>query len=275
VKVYLSIFTLKKQGQFRYTLNVRIFSPYELTHLARHELTEVQAQHFGEMPVEYITGHVTFANLDFKVTPDVLIPRVETEELIALASSLCLDISSKPKLQPLQSLHIADVGTGSGAIAIGLAKLLGKNGQNFVMTLSDISGPALKIATENWERLLPSDIAVFIKSDLLQQYPPGEKFHLMIANLPYIPSERIRSLSPSVIEYEPHLALDGGPEGLTLISLFLEQAITQLLPEGKILLEMDYTHAAEILTLHSAWAGLVVSDSFGQPRFAVLSRKNK
>ncbi len=173
------------------------------------------------VPLPYILGHWDFFGRSFKVTPDVLIPRPETELLVELAFH-----SIQDQNQPV----IVDVGTGSGAIAVSLAaELPGAN-----IAALDCSLPALKIAQLN-ARLYAQNQIRFVQSDLLT--PFRIRFDLICANLPYIPRERLNGLNVS--RWEPRLALDGGESGLDVILKLLHQAQTRLSPGGSVLLEIE------------------------------------
>jgi release factor glutamine methyltransferase len=194
----------------------------------------------------------------------VLIPRIETEELVELALA---ELADKPLTQPLV---MADVGTGSGAIGLTLLLELEKKGHTVELYASDVSSTAVEVARENWRQLgaKSSSQAQLLTSDLLAIYPAGIKFDLMVANLPYIPSARIDYLDASVKDYEPVVALDGGPEGLSLIHQFLLQAKPKLKPKAAILLEMDHTHSlTEMLPAGLEATTRLFQDSFGQNRF--------
>jgi release factor glutamine methyltransferase len=196
----------------------------------------------GGEPLPYVLGHWEFYGLDYTVSPDVLIPRPETELLVARA---------------LEWLHVhpgrrrlADIGTGSGCIAISLAV----STPDLHVLATDISQPALEVAKANAEMHAVSDRVHFILADILD-LPTREalyegalthyasrstKFDLILANLPYIPTPRLESLV--VTRREPHLALDGGEDGLALIRRLLMAAPGWLAPEGCCLLEIDASH---------------------------------
>ncbi len=172
-------------------------------------------------PLPYVLGSWDFYGRSFNVTPDVLIPRPETELLVEKAIG-----HARKRTQP----RIVDVGTGSGAIAVSLAAEL----PNARVVALDISRPALKIAQQNALRHHQVNIS-FIQSNLLE--PCHAPFDLICANLPYIPSQALQSLT--VARHEPRLALDGGPGGLDMIRALLQQAQTRLMPKGIILLEIE------------------------------------
>jgi len=169
----------------------------------------------------YILGEWAFYGRYFIITPDVLIPRPETELLVERAVQ-----HIKKMIRPL----IADVGTGSGALAVTLAA----ESPSASVTALDISRPALTIAKGNAQRHHQSDIR-FVQSNLLE--PFQAQFDLICANLPYIPTDKLDDLPVSI--WEPRLALDGGEDGLEVINILLQQARTRLAPGGVVLLEIE------------------------------------
>lgn len=184
-------------------------------------------------PLPYITGKQSFYGLDFKVNPAVLIPRPETELLVDEALKWLQD-------QPDEK-QILDVGTGSGCIAISLAK----NSQNNPIKATDISEYALKIAAENAKTHGVENRISFVQANLLDNFKG--KVDLICANLPYISTTNLAELE--VINWEPALALDGGMDGLSLIGKLLEQSLHHLNIPGLILLEIDSTTGESALNL--------------------------
>ena len=182
------------------------------------------------VPLPYILGHWDFFGRSFKITPDVLIPRPETELLVELALHSIVD---------QHQAVIVDVGTGSGAIAVSLAAELPEAN----ITALDYSLSALKVAQLNAKLHTQYQIH-FVQSDLLT--PFRVQFDLICANLPYVPRERLNSLSVS--RWEPRLALDGGESGLDVILKLLHQAQTRLAPGGKVLLEIESSLGENALT---------------------------
>ncbi len=212
----------------------------------------------GEQPIEYVTGKVEFNGLVLTVTPDVLIPRLETERLAQLAVEEVNKIG-----QP--QLTIADVGTGSGAVIIYLASKLADKQHSYLA--SDVSQPAVTVAKQNAQAIVPKAAISFFVSDILEQYP-ATKLDIIIANLPYIPHARIAVLDASVVDYEPHLALDGGEDGLQLIGRLLNTAPEYLKPGGTILLEVDYTHTQDAFAqFEDRYSVEVFLDEFSRNRF--------
>ena len=162
-------------------------------------------------PIQYIDGFVEFCGIKLAIDSRALIPRFETEFLVKKTIDWC----TKKNLQ--KNLHIADIGTGSGNIAVSLALNLPKAH----LTAVDISPKALSLAQENAHRQNVSDRIYFILGDLLTSI--RQPLDIIVANLPYIPSERIPYLDPDVKDFEPHLALDGGLNGFYLYNRLFNQ----------------------------------------------------
>lgn len=209
---------------------------YELSAEEFAAFTRALEQSVSGYPLAYILGRVGFYEWDFSVTPDVLIPRPETELLVDRAKAWATKKHPQGK-----GLKISDVGTGSGAIGISLALLL-PQAQVFA---TDISEAALNIARLNAQQL---NVTVnFSQGDLLAPLSHEKPFHLITANLPYIRTDVLPSLSVSL--YEPHVALDGGKDGLILIWKFLQQAPRYLAPGGLMLLEIGADQGKAVCAL--------------------------
>ncbi|MDO3377662.1 peptide chain release factor N(5)-glutamine methyltransferase [Geoalkalibacter halelectricus] len=172
-------------------------------------------------PLAYILGEVEFWSLAFGLTPDVLIPRPDTEVLVEEA------LARGP-----EGARVLDVGTGSGAIAVCLAV----ERPTWQVTALDVSPAALAVAQDNARRHQVAERMRFLQGDLARL--PDEKFDLIVANPPYIPSADLAGLMPDVRDYEPHLALDGGPDGLAAYRALAAQAPRCLSPEGRLLVEI-------------------------------------
>ena len=202
------------------------------------QLAGIVAQRLERIPLAYIIGYREFYGINVVVTPDVLIPRPETEGMVEHTLFMAL------MGMETRELTIADVGTGSGAIAVNLAIHLPAARIYAV----DISEPALDVAAYNIRGHAVHDRVRLGHGDLLEPLP--EPVDLIVANLPYIPTERIPALQPEV-QQEPQLALDGGPDGLDLVRRLLQQAPDKLNSPGIILLELDPEQfpAAEALAL--------------------------
>ena len=189
-------------------------------------LDELLERRYNREPLAYLLGQREFYGINVMLTPAVLIPRPETEGLVEHALFMAL--------MGMEStdLIIADVGTGSGAIAINLAIHL-PAAKIFAV---DVADEVLDVAAFNIRAHGVSERVTLGIGDLLEPVP--EPIDLIVANLPYIPTDRISTLQPEV-QQEPALALDGGPDGLDLIRRLLTQAESKLKDSGIILLEMD------------------------------------
>lgn len=232
-----------------------------ITH-ADYELNDPQLQSANQLldrikndePLPYLVGKQSFFGLDFYVTPDVLIPRPETELLIEECIAWLEEHPHKRKM--------ADIGTGSGAIAITLADRF----EDLQVTAIDISEKALDIAKKNAAFLNVETQIEFRLNDLLQNC--SERFDLIAANLPYIPTEKLSSLN--VTRFEPILALDGGPDGLDLIARLLHQSREHLKPGGVIILEIEEGQSESALkmvdTLVPEVEKAILNDLANRPR---------
>ncbi len=205
------------------------------------ELTLEQGEHFAKLieqaergtPLPYLLGQWEFFGLNFKITPDVLIPRPETELLVEEA----LGKTQEPKTQ---NPKIADVGTGSGIIAVTLAVKL----PHARIVAADVSAAALEVARANAVAHGVAERVQFIRGDLLEGVG---RVNLICANVPYIPTAELESLP--VAKHEPTLALDGGPDGLRVIERLLATAGDHLLPGGALLAEIAATQGEAAATL--------------------------
>jgi release factor glutamine methyltransferase len=189
------------------------------------------------VPLPYVLGCWEFFGLELIVSPDVLIPRPETELLVETALAWIR--------KPISAIrNCIDIGTGSGCIAVALAI----HAPELVITATDISPAALAIAHANAEKHGVLERIRFLEVDLLESPAlAAQQFDLLVANLPYIPTWTLRQLEVS--DHEPCLALDGGPDGLTLIKRLLESAPAHLSPGGALLLEIEASQGQSVLTL--------------------------
>jgi release factor glutamine methyltransferase len=183
----------------------------------------------GGEPLPYLLGEWEFFGLPFYVTPDVLIPRPETELLVEHAIAW---LRNKSNIEG-RKLNVADIGTGSGCIAISLAV----NVPEIRVTAADISPAALEVARRNAARHKVSDRITFLEADLFPDPLLSHSYSLIVANLPYIPTETLHNLP--VFGREPTLALDGGADGLALIRRLLAESPAALAPGGAVLLEIE------------------------------------
>ena len=198
----------------------------EVDPAAQERFRAAVAERTSRKPLAYITGTREFYRLEFRVTPDVLIPRPESELLVDAA----LDHMRQARIRTAQ---VADVGAGSGAVGIALARH--RRGVNLIC--SDVSRDALLVARDNAQRLLRRTRASFIQGDLLTPLPGP--FHCVVANLPYIPEGRLDELEPEVAKHEPRIALTPGTQGTELVLRLITQLPSRLHPNGIAVLEVD------------------------------------
>jgi release factor glutamine methyltransferase len=221
------------------------------------ELSEISWIHYGRYlherlkgkPTQYITGHQEFYGRDFRVTSDVLIPRPETEHLVEAAIA---------RIHPRDL--VMDVGTGSGAIATTLA--LETTAHVFA---TDISTAALKVAQTNAEHL--SGRVGFLACDLVDAFR-DRTINVLVSNPPYVPRTDQPSLQREVRDYEPHVALFGGPTGLEIYERLIAAAARVLRPHGWLLLELGYNSLDPVRAmLEPDWTDIdVIPDLAGFPR---------
>lgn len=194
-------------------------------------------------PLAYILGSQEFWSLDFLVSPDVLIPRPETELLLEKAIAACNNSSECFGT-------ILDLCCGSGVIAIVLAKELGRS----VLAI-DISMDALLIAQENAGRHGVAHLITFVQSDLLTAFSRTPRFSLVVSNPPYVSRQDIlQGLQPEVDRYEPHLALDGGDRGLDIIRRIRDEALVRMLPGAELFMEIGAEQSRDICSLYKKFA---------------------
>ena len=208
-------------------------------------------------PVQYITREQEFYGLPLRVTPDVLIPRPETEHLVEAA------IERLPHNAPVS---IADVGTGSGAIAIAIAHAL----PQATVTALDTSPAALAVARHNAERHHLDNRIRFLESDLLAAVA-SETFDAIVSNPPYV--SELEILEPQVRHFEPHSALFAGCTGLEIYQRLIPQASQCLKQHGWLLMEIGHGQRDALISLLAGWNGIdFISDLQGIPRVAIACK---
>lgn len=214
-------------------------------------------------PFQYVMGQTEFCGLPFKVTPAVLIPRPETEELV------CRMISENAGRN---GLSVLDIGTGSGAIAVTLAKNLPEAS----VTALDVSEEALTVAAANAET---NNVAVrFVKFDILGEAPLPGRYDLIVSNPPYVPERDRAVMHRNVLEHEPALALfvpDDRP--LLFYEAIAEKAAAALNPGGRLYLETHEDYHPELKQLLEEYGFVNIEsrhDLFGRPRFVVAAARN-
>lgn len=253
---------------------MRQLSPYEHTQLSRYG-TKSGVTITETIPIEYVTGKAEFCGLTYAVSPAVLIPRVETEQLVELALQEAVPVLSTNSSIPV---HIVEVGTGSGAVSIALAKHLAAYKERVRITAGEYSPTALEVARQNQAQLLTHQECslTLVHSNLLENIPLKTPPSLIVANLPYIPTNRLSELDKSVIEHEPREALDGGGDGFALIRQLLHQALTSTNSQTRFVLEVDDTHTEVFwqqqtdLTCH--YTAQCIPDFQGKQRFILAQR---
>lgn len=218
------------------------------------ELVKRRAE--GE-PVAYLVGSREFFSLPFTVSPAVLVPRPETEGLVVRAIDLC---------QGLDAPRIVDVGTGSGAIAVTLAKRLPRAR----VVATDISAAALAVAGDNARRHGVADRVEFVECDLLDEPRAAGPWDVVVSNPPYVRDDEFESLPRDVRLHEPKGALVAGPTGVEVIARLAHEAVERLAPGGWLLVEMGPNVAAAAEAAVAAVVGLqpapTLKDLAGLPR---------
>ncbi|OGC04097.1 protein-(glutamine-N5) methyltransferase, release factor-specific [candidate division WOR-1 bacterium RIFOXYA12_FULL_43_27] len=215
----------------------------------------------SDEPEAYQTKNQSFCGLEFFVDKRVLIPRLETEQMTKEAIGLVMTNDK------IQMTNIADIGTGSGCIAITLAKNL----PNAKITAIDISPDALEVAKQNAKTHGVEDQIEFLQGDFFEPLA-GKKFDLIISNPPYIPSNDIDTLMESVRDFEPHRALDGGADGLDYIRKLIQDGPRYLAPNGILMFEMEYRHGPAVKKLCPG--ARIVKDYQGIDRIGILKFKS-
>jgi release factor glutamine methyltransferase len=234
-------------------------------------------------PTQYLTGKQEFWGLQFEVTPAVLIPRPETEHVIEVALERLGGRGIKINMRtgaPSPTLRIADVGTGSGCLAVALAHEL----PHAEILATDISAPALEVARRNATRHKVIDRIQFVGTNLLEPVSLSPLatshsplvFDLIISNPPYIARDEASSLPAEVREHEPHAALFAGPTGVEIYSRLIRQAGALLRPGGILVLELGYNSADAVRKmLHSEtrWANISLTNDLADiPRVIAAER---
>ena len=213
------------------------------------------------VPTQYITGHQEFWGMDFIVTPAVLIPRPETEHVI---ETVLERVRVERAPSPVDSLRILDVGTGSGCIALALAKEL----PSAEIHATEISTAALEIARANAARLQLEACVQFHCTDLLQGLELGA-FDFVVSNPPYVGESEDDQVQVEVRKHEPHNAVFAGATGLEVIERLIPQAHESLKPGGWLVMEISGTVAERVRGLLTEWNEVeITNDLQGIPRVA-------
>jgi len=228
----------------------------EVTEEEKKFVEEIYKKLAAHIPAQYIIGHTDFFGMQLKVDERVLIPRPETEELVELI------LAENPK----ENLKVLDIGTGSGAIALALAK----NRPDWSVTAADISQDALQLASENASN---QNLNIFFKkSDCFAEI--SEKYDIIVSNPPYISREDESEVGLNVLHSEPHLALFADEDGLAIYRRIAEDAKYHLKDGGKIYLEIGYKQGQSVPELFRKYLPekrvRTLKDQFGQDRMVVV-----
>jgi len=263
------------------------YPEHELDEVARERYLSLIARRASGVPTQHLTGHQEFWGLDFEVTPDVLIPRPETEHVIEVVLERLAIAAGNAASQRGAAHRIADVGTGSGCIAVALAHEF----PGARITATDISAAALEVARRNAARHGVESRVDFIESNLLDSllhesratnhpsFPvrasESRLFDAIVSNPPYIGRNEAATLPREVREHEPDTALFGGETGTEMYAPLIAQAAALLKPDGILVLELGHNsaeHVSRLLTA-PAWSDLALtSDLSGIKRVASARR---
>jgi len=262
---------------------------HELEAATRVQYYSLIARRASGVPTQHLTGHQEFWGLDFEVTPDVLIPRPETEHVIEVALE-CLGIASgADSPHRNEEFRIADLGTGSGCIAIALAREL----PNARISATDISAAALEVSRRNAARHGVTSRIDFVECNLVdfllhgspvanargkrfEDYGPGS-FDLIASNPPYIGLNEAATLPREVRQHEPEAALFGGETGTEIYAPLVAQATALLKPGGILVVELGHNSAEHVSRLLNSpvWTSIrFTSDLAGIPRVASAARNS-
>jgi release factor glutamine methyltransferase len=231
---------------------------------ARQRYRELVKQRSEGCPVAYLIGRKEFFLLDFEVSPAVLIPRPDSEWIVTEFLRLARQV---------QEPRVLDIGTGSGCLAIAAAR----QHRTARVTAIDISPEALAVAARNARKQEVADRVTFLEGDLFGPLIEGQRFHFILCNPPYITHEELATLAPDVRNFEPHLALDGGADGLAVFSRLVEQAHSFLEPGGHLLVEIgcaqEKVGREKLAALSEYELGLTIHDIAGHPRVLCARRR--
>lgn len=248
---------------------IRLYTDYD------RELPAALLERFRELvrragehePIAYLTGRAQFFNLNLVVTPDVLIPRPDTETLVENA------IQFARHTVGLESPRVLDLCTGSGCIAIAVATGL----KTATVVATDVSEAALAVAAGNAHKAGVNGRITFLHGDLFDALPDAGPFDLVLANPPYIATGKIAGLDRNVRDFEPRVALDGGPDGLQFVRRIAAGAGKHLSPGGRLYVEIAFDQGQAARGIASGEDTLddvrVLKDNAGHDRVLTARRK--
>ena len=238
---------------------IELYTRYDerLSDAQRATMRDLVKRRANAEPVAYLVGYKEFYSLSFQVTPDVLIPRPETETLVLEAVELA-------KSRPEAALALLDLCTGSGCVAVAAAK----NCERFAVTATDLSEPALAVARRNAQRLGVAERIDFRQGDLFAAVPEEATFDLILSNPPYVAEDEFPTLLPDVRLHEPATALLAGPDGMDFLRRIADAAAGRLNSGGHLLVELDPDQAEPVADLlRPNFASVrIVKDLAGKPR---------
>jgi release factor glutamine methyltransferase len=223
----------------------------------RQRFRELVRQRVEGCPVAYLVGRKEFFSLEFEVNRDVLIPRPDSECVV----DECLRLA-----RGLAELAVLDVGVGSGNLAVAVAQ----RHKGAKVTATDLSPAALAVAARNAAKHGVAERVRLVEGDLYAPLAEGERFDFLLSNPPYIPHGDMAGLAPGVRDFEPHLALDGGPDGFAVFQRLIDGAAARLKPGGYLIVEIGSPQEAEARRRIEAAGGYelgpTLRDSSGHPR---------
>ena len=245
---------------------VQLYTHYEdeVGTAARSRFRDLVRRRAEGTPVAYLVGRKEFYSLALTVSPGVLIPRPDTEFVVVEALA-----ALKGRVDP----RVVDVGTGSGCIALAIAK----HHPTARLLAIDSSPVALAVAAANAKALGLAERVAFHRGDLLEPVAAEGPFDAIVANPPYIPTDVIPTLEPGVRDHEPHAALDGGPDGLRVVARLIATSVGALKPGGHLILEIGSDQEAPVRALIAAEPAFdlspTVRDAANHPRVIHASRR--
>jgi release factor glutamine methyltransferase len=258
----LLMFTLNCDRAYLYAHPER-----ELTHDESVRYESALAERARGVPAQYITGHQGFWGMDLIVTPAVLIPRPETEHLIETVLELIAPQNTRKQERTSETIRIVDVGTGSGCIALALAKKF----PQAEIHATDISAAALEVARVNAARHQLENRIQSHQADLLEGV--GADFDFVISNPPYVGESEEDQVQLEVRKFEPRSAVFAGPTGVEVIARLIPQAHTALLPGGWLVMEISRGIADSVRQLLKGWDKVTITPDLQNIPRVVRARK--
>ncbi|SFH68890.1 [protein release factor]-glutamine N5-methyltransferase [Tindallia magadiensis] len=248
-------------------IKLHMYPEVEVDQRTGDKFSELIQRRKQQCPVAYLTEKQEFMGLSFRVTPAVLIPRPDTEILVEAILKWVKD-------HQREDLLLADIGTGSGAIAISLAHFEPR----LRILATDISQEALEIARNNAKQQQVDHQITFLSGDMIEPVKAqGKKLDAIVSNPPYITQEEMKSLPLSVLDYEPKIALDGGSDGLNPYRIIVKEALELLKPGALLAFEMGWKQGEALQALMEQ-AGLehvrILKDLAGKDRAVLGFKKN-